>query len=176
MLKALSLTAFRVLAATAFIIVGLSVVAPQARAASMSDYLENKLTDFVFRGQTFTAPATIYFALATTTGSDAACGTEVTGGSYARVGVTSSLANWAGTQSAGSTIASSGSSGTTSNNGVITFPTPSAGWGTVTEICMFDASTSGNLLFRNALTISKTINIGDIVDLPAAALTFQFDN
>jgi len=148
-----------------------------AAAGAMSDYLENKLVDYVFRGQAYTAPTTVYFALATAAGSDAACGTEVTGGSYARVAVTSSLANWAGTQSAGSTTASTGTSGTISNNAAITFPAPTANWGTVVEYCVFDASTSGNLLFRAALTTSKTINNGDAApSFAAGAATFQIDN
>jgi hypothetical protein len=147
-----------------------------AYPAAMSDYLENKLIDTFFRGQTFTMPATMYVALATTSSSDTGCGTEVATGSYARVAVTSSLANWAGTQAAGSTTASTGTSGTTSNNGTITFPTPTAGWGTVVSVCVFDASTSGNMLWYSTLTVSKTINTGDVVDFPAATLTFQIDN
>ena len=147
------------------------------QAASLSDYLENKIVDALLRGQAYTMPATVYVGLATTTGSDAACGTEVSGGSYARVAVTSSLANWAGTQSAGSTVASSGTGGTTSNNGAVTFPAPTANWGSVTEFCVFDASTAGNLLFRDALTTPKTINNGDAApSFAAGALTFQIDN
>jgi len=148
-----------------------------ANAAAMSDYLENKVIDWLVRGQTFTPPATVYFALATSAGSDVACGTEVSGGSYARVAVTSSLANWAGTQSSGSTVASSGTSGTTSNNATITFPAPTANWGVVVEYCVFDASTSGNLLWRTSLTTSKTINNGDSApSFAAGAATFQIDN
>lgn len=143
----------------------------------MSDYLENKLIDYVFRGQTFTAPTTIYVALFTANPSDSGGGTEVSGGSYARVAVSSSLANWAGTQSAGSTVASSGTSGTTSNNATITFPAPSANWNTITGIGLFDASTSGNLLWWGALTTSKTVNGGDAAPtFAAAALTIQIDN
>lgn len=152
-------------------------MAPAAQAASLSNYLENKLIDAFLRGQAYTMPATVYVALATTTGSDAACGTEVSGGSYARVAVTSSLANWAGTQSAGSTTASTGTGGTTSNNNAVTFPAPTANWGSVTEFCVFDASTAGNLLFRDALTTPKTINNGDAApSFAAGALTFQIDN
>jgi hypothetical protein len=170
-LRALVLSALLVFAA------GLAVAPQVVQATAASDYLENKLTDAFLRGQTFTMPTTAYVALATTTGSDAACGTEVSGGSYARVSVTSSLANWAGTQSAGSTVASTGTGGTTSNNNAITFPAPTANWGTVTEVCVFDASTSGNLLFRTALTVSKTVNNGDAApSFAAAALTFQIDN
>lgn len=163
--------------AFAALLVGLAVLPQMAEATAMSDYLENKLIDALLRGQTYTMPTTVYVGLATTTGSDSACGTEVSGGSYARVSVTSSLANWAGTQSAGSTVASSGTGGTTSNNNAVTFPAPTANWGTVTEVCVFDASSAGNLLFRTALTVSKTVNNGDAApSFAAAALTFQLDN
>lgn len=142
-----------------------------------SDYLENKLIDFLLRGQAFTAPATVYVGLLTATPSDAGGGTEVTGGSYARVAVTSSLANWAGTQSAGSTTASTGTGGTTSNNGAITFPAPTANWGTVVAFGLYDAASAGNLLYWSALTTNKTINNGDAApSFAAGALTIQEDN
>lgn len=151
--------------------------AVSTHAASMSDYLENKLIDHVFRGQAYTAPATVYFGLTTSACSDSATGTEVATGSYARVGVTASLANFAGTQSAGSTAASSGTGGTTSNNGAITFPAPTGNWGSVTHVIVMDASTSGNLLFCIALSVGKTINNGDAApSFAAAALTQQIDN
>lgn len=143
---------------------------------AMSDYWENKLIDFSLRGQAYSAPVTVYIGLHTATPNDAGGGTEVTGGSYARVAVTCSLANFAGTQSAGSTTASSGTGGTTSNNGVITFPTPSAGWGNVVGCAVYDAPSGGNLLFPGTLTVAKTINIGDAVSFPAGSLTFQIDN
>jgi len=146
--------------------------------AAMSDYLENKLIDFVFRGQPFTPPTTLYVALFTTTDNDA--GTqrvEVTGGSYARVAVSSSLANWAGTQGTGTTVASNGTGGTTSNNNTITFPAPTAGWGTIQGIGIFDAVTAGNELWYGSLTTSKTVNSGDAApSFSAAALSIQIDN
>ena len=145
--------------------------------AALSDYLENKLIDFLLRGQTFTAPTTVYVGLLTAAPSDTGGGTEVSGGSYARVSVASSLANWAGTQSSGSTAASSGTGGTTSNNNAITFPAPTASWGVVTHMAVYDASTAGNLLFYAALGTSKTINNGDATpSFAAAQLTFQLDN
>lgn len=142
--------------------------------SAMSDRMENCLVDWFFRGQNANnatngitgagaaaGPSTLYVALYTAAPSDSGGGTEVSGGSYARVSVSSSLANWAGTQSAGSTTASSGTGGQTSNNNAITFPTPSANWGTVTHFGIFDASSSGNLLIWGALTASKTVNNGD---------------
>lgn len=156
-----------------------------ARATDNSNAFENTLIDVLMRGQpatinaktlSWSAAPTYYVALATSAGSDVACGTEVTGGSYARVAVVSSLANWAGTQSAGSTTASSGTNGTTSNNAAITFPTATASWGTVVEVCVLDASTSGNLLWRTALTTSKAVGSGDTPSFAAASLTYQIDN
>lgn len=155
--------------------------------AAMSDFLENKLTDWLFRGQAIgitgasaaagTGPTSLYVALLTAAPSDAGGGTEVTGGSYARVTVGSSLANWAGTQAAASTIASSGATGTTSNNGAVTFPAPTANWGSITHFGIYDASTAGNLLIFAALTVAKTVNNGDAApSFAAAALTFQIDN
>ena len=136
----------------------LSALAPTtAEAGASSNCFQNHILDFFFRGQTYTAPTTIYIALATTNGTAAACGTEVSGGSYARVGVTSSLANWSGTQGAGTTTASTGTSGQVSNNATITFPAPTAGWGTITSFCMYDASVSGNLLAQATLSTSKTV-------------------
>jgi len=142
--------------------------------SAMSDFLENKIIDQLFRGQAAPTTTTLHVGLLTAAPSDSGGGTEVTGGSYARVAVTSSLANWAGTQSAGSTVASTGSGGQTSNNAAITFPTPSANWGAVTHFGIYDAASAGNLLFWGALTISKTINQADTVTFPAASLSITF--
>lgn len=155
--------------------------------AAWSDFAENKLIDWFFRGQAIgitgasaaagTGPTSLYVGLLTAAPSDTGGGTEVSGGSYARVTVASSMANWAGTQSAGSTTASSGTGGTTSNNNTITFPAPTANWGVVTHVGVYDASSGGNLMFYMALTVSKTINNGDAApSYAAAALTFQIDN
>ena len=158
-------------------IAGSLALAPSdARADAIGNATENSLIDWFLRGQTYTPPATVYIQLATAAGSDAACGTEVSGGSYARASIASSLTNWAGTQSAGSTTASSGTGGTTSNNIAVNFATPSAGWGNVVEFCGMSALTGGVLLFRNALTVAKTINSGDTVSFPIGSITFQIDN
>lgn len=145
--------------------------------AAMTDYLENKLIDQLFRNQAFTFPTTLHIGLLTAAPADGTAGTEVSGGSYARVAVGCSLANWAGTQAAASTTASTGSSGTTSNNATITFPAPSANWGVVTHFAIYDAASGGNMLIYGSLGASKTINNGDAApSFAAAALSFQIDN
>lgn len=142
--------------------------------SAMSDYLENSLIDQLFRGQSAPTTSTLYVGLLTSAPSDTGGGTEVSGNAYARASVASSLANWAGTQSAGSTAASSGTSGTTSNNNAVTFPTPTGTWGTVTHFGIYDASSGGNLLFYGTLTIAKTINEADTVTFPAGSLAITF--
>ena len=155
--------------------------------AAFSDFVENKLIDWLLRGQAIgitgasaaagTGPTSTYVGLLTAAPSDTGGGTEVTGGSYARVTVASSLANWAGTQAAASTVASSGTSGTTSNNGAITFPSPTANWGLITHMGVYDAASAGNLLFYAPLTASKNVSNGDAApSFAAAALTLQVDN
>ncbi len=157
--------------------------------AAMSDFLENKLIDWLFRGQAIgitgasaaagTGPTALFVALLTAAPSDTGGGTEVTGGSYARVSVPSNMTvtGWAGTLAAGSTAASSGSSGTTSNNSPVTFPAPTANWGVCTHFGIYDAVTGGNLLIWGALTTPKTVNNLDAApSFVAAALTFQIDN
>ena len=128
--------------------------------AQASNYLENKLVDHLFRAASFTKPTGLYVALFTAAPSDAGGGTEVSGGSYARANLAPSDTNWKATQG-GTTGASSGTGGATSNAVVITFPVPSANWGTVTHFGIFDATTAGNLLIWDALTTPRTINNGD---------------
>lgn len=102
-------------------------------------------------------------------------GTEVSGGSYARVGVTSGTSAWNNTQG-NTTGASTGADGTIENAAPVNFPTPSAGWGTVTHFGVYDAASGGNLLFYAALSVAKTINTGDTVSFAAGALSLQIDN
>lgn len=137
-----------------------SVVFTLGLSGGMTDYLANKLIDLIWRNQAYSWPTPVYLRLVTTTPTNAAGGVEVTGGAYARVSLTPSLANMSGTQSAGSTVASSGTSGRSSNNAVLTFPSPTANWGTATHAELMDASTAGNRLFWAALGTPKTINSG----------------
>jgi len=143
--------------------------------SQMSDYLENKMVDLVFRGQAYTAPV-VYVALYTAAPSDAGGGTEVSGNGYARVkaaaGASQALTDWKSTQN--DNLASSGNTGNTTNTNAINFPTPTATWGTVTHFALYDAATGGNELFWGPLTIAKTINQSDTVTFPAGTLSVTF--
>lgn len=144
--------------------------------SAMTDYLENKIIDWLLRGQAYTPPATVYIGLLTAAPSDSAAGTEVSGGSYARVAVTSNATNW-NSSDGDNDAASTGSDGTTENDVGITFPAPTANWGSVTHFGLYDAASGGNLLIWSALTTAKTINNGDAApSFAVGALSFQVDN
>lgn len=141
---------------------------------AMSDYLENKLADHLFRTTTFTQPTTVAVALYTAAPGETGGGTEVTGGSYARVSNNPLNSNWNGTHG-NTTGASSGTGGVVSNAGTLTFPTPSANWGTITHMALLDNTSGGNFLVYGALTASKTVNNGDPAPtFPATTLALTF--
>lgn len=122
--------------------------------ASFSDYLEAKVLDAILGQTALPAIGTTYIALYTANpGEASASGTEVTGGSYARVAFTNNTTNWP---------AASGTTPTQKSNGVaITFPAPTANWGVVTGFAIYDAATVGNELMWGVLSVSKTVNNGD---------------
>lgn len=119
--------------------------------AQASDYLENLWIDHLFRSATWAKPTALWVGLFTAAPSDAGGGTEVSGGSYARVNLPPLDANWA---------APSAGNGVTSNLAAITFAAPTGAWGTVTHFGIFDASTGGNLLIWDALTSSVAVTSG----------------
>lgn len=129
--------------------------------ASMSNYLENQLVDHLFRGRSFSAVTDIYVALFTAAPNDAGGGTEVSGGSYARVLYSAGYANWEGTNGETTDVDSAGTTGQTTNISDIEFPAPTGDWGQVTHWALFDAATDGNLLIHAALAAPKTVNNGD---------------
>lgn len=120
--------------------------------SSKSDYMEDKVLN-VLRGTAFSAVSP-YVALFTVTPSDSAAGTEVSGNAYARQAVTFGAP----------------SGGSMSNTGVVQFPTPTAGWGTVVAWAIMDASTAGNVLYWSPQTPNKTINTGDDVEFAIGAI------
>ena len=163
---------------TCLMLISVMLLAPRpAQAGALTDYLENKLLDHLFRGQAYAAPGTLYVGLDTVACTEAGGGTEVSGGSYARAAVPATLAAWAGSQGAGTTAASSGSSGTTSNNAAIVFPAPTANWGQILSFRLWDAASGGNALLCQALSVPKTVNNGDAApQFNAGALTIQIDS
>lgn len=135
--------------------------------AAKTNYLEAALLNAVLRNTSFTSPATVYVGLFTVAPTDAytsgaPTGTEVSGNAYARQAATFA--------------APSGTPRGVANSGTVTFPTATpSGWGTVTHMGIFDASSGGNLLYWEPLAASKTINAGDTANFAAGSLTISED-
>lgn len=121
--------------------------------AALSDHAEALLLDWLMTTGTATRPTSWYVALFTAAPSDSGGGTEVSSGGYSRQSVAFDAASSPG--------------GTTSNSGAVTFTASGGSYGTVTHIGIFDASTSGNLLWHGALTASKTVADGDTLEFSA---------
>jgi len=114
--------------------------------AGKSDYLELELLKWAIGDTNDLGTAnTPYIGLYTSVPTDAGGGTEVTGGSYARVN---------GTAGFGAAPAA----GAVANSVAITFPQATAAWGTITAFGIFDAATAGNLLYWG--TIGSVV-VGD---------------
>lgn len=121
----------------------------------MSNYLENALINATLRNTSYTSPTTVYVGLFTSDPTDAGSGTEVAGGSYARKSATFAAP----------------SNGVSTTSADITFDQASASWGTITHIAIYDALTTGNLLYHTPLNTSKTIDSGDIFKIASGSLT-----
>lgn len=100
--------------------------------------------------------STVYVELSTTlptnTGGNV---TPPSGGAYARASATMGAA----------------ASRSKSNSATVTFPTPTASWGSPTHFALYSASTSGTFLGWGALGSTQAIASGATVTFASGALT-----
>lgn len=126
---------------------------------SFSNYAEEQALRAILEGS--------YVGLVTTTPTDVAPGTEVSGGGYARQ-------PWTATYTQGNPTEAG-------NAAAIEFPDATTNWGTVTYAVLFDALTAGNFLGYlelrdpNNVTVplSKQVTSGDILRFPAGSLVYR---
>ncbi len=129
-----------------------------------TDYLEAKILNHLLRGVAWTMPTTQYVGLFTAAPNDAGGGTEVTGGSYARVAITCNTTNWNAPTTAG----------LSDNANAVTFPAATANWGTIVAVGLFDAASGGNL--EAYVTIAgQAVNSGQTASFAAGALDVTCD-
>jgi len=124
--------------------------------SAISNYLENALLNATLRNTTYTSPATVYAALFTTDPTDAGTGTECTGSGYARKAIT---------------FAAPSNGVTTNSAAACEFDQATGAWGTITHFAIFDALTTGNMLYYGALTASKTIASGDVFKFATSSVS-----
>lgn len=116
----------------------------------------NRLLDASLGTATYTAPTgAMKLALSTTTGTNSAAGTEVTGGSYARQTITFNAA----------------SSGSATNSNSISFTGMPAA--TVTGVEIFDSNGTPRRAWVGALTSSKTVGAGDTLSFATSSVTIS---
>ena len=128
--------------------------------AAASDYLELKLLDHALATTAYTKPTNVYVGLHTGSPADDDSGAnEITGNGYTR-----KVASFA-----------AAASGSASTDATITFDAATGNWGTITHISIYDAATSGELLFHGAVTTSKTIETGDTFQISSGNLTISLD-
>lgn len=86
---------------------------------------------------------------------------EVSGGSYARQSYVYSITG--------------ANPGTAGNTGVITFPTATASWGTITYAALWSAVSGGSVVAYQALAVSKSVSIDDVVRFAVNELRWTAD-
>lgn len=127
---------------------------------SKTDYLELKTLDHNLGTSAFTMPANVYIGLYTASPTDTGSqSNEVSGSNYAREAITFDAA----------------AAGVTQNVLLIQFDTPSGSWGTVSHWGLFDALTTGNMLYWSAFDTARAITTSDDVEIPIGAIIVNED-
>lgn len=127
-------------------------------SATSTNTLHNAYMKFLLHGTPMSvlpaANSNYYIGLFTTLPTLAGTGgTEVTGGSYVRQPIARAATHWSAD--------GSGANLEYSNTVEITFPVPSANWGTIVGGGLFTAASAGDLLYVSSLVTPKTVNNGD---------------
>jgi hypothetical protein len=126
---------------------------------SMTDYLENKILNAIFKRTAYTGPSNFYLALFTSDPGEAGTGTEVSDSAYKRQPI----------------IFGNIIDGAISNTNVIEFATASTDYGTITHVGIYDSQSGGNLLFYKKLTTPIVVGQGVGVSVQAGDLTVSLD-
>lgn len=122
--------------------------------ANLSNNAESLVAQWLMTAGAVTRPTAWWLGLGTAS-SDTGLTGEPSGNGYARQSVTFTVT---GDQAANSTTPTFG-------------PSTGAGWGTLTHVGVFDASTGGNLIAHGPLTASITNNVGNTHTVAASAVT-----
>lgn len=128
-----------------------------------SNFLESAVLNHFFRGQSVTAPATVYVALYLSDPTDYDTGTEVSGAGYARQQIIFAEPSQVSER------------GQITNQDAIYFPVAKANWGNVTHFGIRTASSGGNLLASAPLNIAKEVSQGDQIVLNAGAIRITLE-
>ncbi len=117
----------------------------------------NGVLNHVFRTTSYTAPTNTYIGLLSTCPTTSSLGTELSGNGYTRSSaIAKADASWTYTAAT-----SSNSTSTITNAAAISFPTVTGSSWTVNCFGVYDASSSGNLLYFGPVTGAPvTVTVG----------------
>lgn len=129
---------------------------------AMSNYLEEKAVEHFLRNNAVASPVTVYLALFESNPAEDGSGTETSYTNYQR-----KASAWTALDG----------NGQTKNSAQITFDANGNASASVaiTHAAIFDASTTGNMLFYGPLSAAKTLEVGDVLSFAANALTITLD-
>jgi hypothetical protein len=128
-------------------------------ASGKGNTAKNVALDYMLGGGV--SYATLWLALYTVAPTSAGGGTEVTGGSYARLSLTNNATNFP-----------AASGGSKSNGVIFTMPTATADWGTVVAAALHNHATADQVVYFGTLTANRSVPNGAIADFPIGTLVF----
>ena len=137
-------------------------------ANNKTNYLEKAAIDHFLNKVDYTNPTT-YVALFVSATDETGGGSEVSGASYTRAIVYESGSGSSPKWNTG--VHDGGTGGYLVDNAAdITFTTAGEDWGYIVDCAIFDAATTGNMLYYGTLTTPKTVNSGDTIKFVSGAL------
>jgi hypothetical protein len=134
---------------------------------SFTNYMENKILDHLFGGETSPYQAAYWLGLSTS--APAEDGTNFSEPSvafgYGRAQI-----------DANNTVFPAAVAGSIKNGGVaVSFSKATTPWGTITHFGIFDASSGGNLLAYAALTTPHVVLLNNVLTIPVDELVINLD-
>lgn len=127
-----------------------------------TDYFEARVLNYVTRALNLGSIST-YIGLLTVAPTDSSAGTETAYSGYTRMALSTS------------NFASAATVGTIVNTAAITYPTNGGATQNFVAVAIYDASTSGNMLYWYALPVTLTVNSGETPRFSIGALVLNED-
>jgi hypothetical protein len=152
---------------TLTIAAALAFALPSFAAGGKASTASNGILNHVFRTTSYTAPSNTYGGLMSTCPTTGNNGTELSGNGYTRsAAIAKADASW--TYTAATFIAAS----TVTNAGAISFPAASTSAWTVNCFGIYDASSTGNLMYFGPVTGAPvTVSVGATASFAIGQLT-----
>lgn len=131
----------------------------------ITNYLRNKIQDYLFTGVAFTPPATYYVGLSKTEPKANSTGvTEPSGGNYARIAIAK-----------GTTAFTTSTDGLVKNKITVQSPESTSAWGNLPYYAIYDSATGGNLLYGGTLANPRNIDIEMQLLIDPNGMTFTLE-